>query len=63
MNVYAQIESSRLFEMYEYQEEHFKEEDSLEDRVAIARHTVSDALVEQGRTARRIFAVIDGDKK
>ena len=63
MNIYAQVENEKSHRQYTFIDSEFKEEDSTLDRVQIARQQVSDQLVEESVLARRVFAVINGDKK
>ena len=63
MNIYAQVEGEKAHRQYTFIDTAFKEEDSTLDRVQISRQQVSDQLIEDGVLARRVFAVIDGDKK
>lgn len=63
MNIYAQVEGKKAHRQYTFMDTAFKEEDSTLDRVQISRQQVSDQLIEDGVLARRVFAVIDGDKK
>lgn len=63
MNIYTQVEGEKAHRQYTFIDSEFKEEHSTLDRVQISRQQVSDQLVEEGVLARRVFAVINGDKK
>lgn len=63
MNIYAQVEGEKAHRQYTFLDTEFNEQDSIEDRVNIARQQTSDQLIEERVLARRIFAVINGDKK